>query len=638
MSTKKKGYLVPEEINPPDELGFCVPVPNDPAYLRAFWGQMNELSRWGMWEKEPSHKAVLAATRWFDSYQRITTCEPCEDCLDDCCVIFTADDARIEYAPNDPFRTPDHVPPGYLLPPWHLDDGRPAANLQSLPIGIFNPIAILSGFPRFKINCRGDGYALLYLRKVANGGYAYITVDGNPAGLFVDMASWSIFDIEGFTDLLAPIVGVITGNENPVEIVEVNLEGSGEHYISVTCLPKLGGLFVLQGFGLQLEKVKICTDEPQEEPEDYMPEFRVVDCVFEWRPNPEADWVFLANLADCDQTGGIGDGTDTPENIDWFCRAAMVVADELMRQAELEVARVLALPETITGLYSYPFEYMIPASVRDDEYFVEGQGDWSSVEPEAYDDWGNMLADPEWREVVRTYLRRIFECLFKNEDHAALDYEWEPIDPGATFAGALDLSASHVLNVPPVGEWDIPNKSKDFADGMFYWFRPYAHAHFDNFINAINYEANLTSKFGVVECLVDDCGSIETGCEDYVYVGTGVSASGNYPGFPPANVLNDGGGRWAAPDEAAGHWVKLDFGSPVNMCSVRVQTALDENPDNFVIEASSDNETWIEIAASNSGAFPRTVNWTPASYRWWRLRILSTGWVSIDWLSWKYLP
>jgi hypothetical protein len=563
VSTKNKGYLIPANLNPPDELCFKIPVPNEAGYLRAFWGHIHELARWGMWEKEPTHSAVIAAARWHDSYKRIVPCDaPCEDCeecedctgtLEDCCFTFLPDDPKIEYAPNDPFRTPDHVPAGYLLPPWDLDDGRPSVGLDSLPIGIFNPIAILSGFPRFKVRCKGNGTALLYLRKAGNGGYAYITVDGNPAGTIVDLASWSILDFEGWADILAPIIGAITGNENPREIVEVQLVGSGEHYIDVTFLPKLGGLFVLQGFGGQLEQVKICTDEPQDMEPEMPPEFRMIDCVLEYRPNPDADWVTLGNLReDCPCEC---DDTEPPpeESVEWLCRAAKVFADTLLELGEEEVLRVVT-SQPPQGLWSYPFEYMLPASTRDDERFVEAQGDWGSVEPDGFTDFINMASDPVWRDIVLTYLRRQFECLFLDAGHSIADYDWTPYNALETFAASLDLSASHALEVPPTGVWDVPNKAKDFADGLFYWFRPYAYSHFANMVLAINYEANLSGSHGEVPCINLDCGVTECRVESFVLSdvdpsrlyelgpNTGRHGTGNPSNSAYANPVSIGGG------------------------------------------------------------------------------------------------
>jgi len=304
MSTKNKGYLVPENINPEEEVGFCVPVPNDPAYIRAVMGQLSDLGGWGMWEKEPDHKAVQAATRWRDSYQRISDCEPCEDCdcqeCEECCMTIYPDSPLIDYAPNDPFRTPDHVPFGWTVPPWYLDDGRPSTNFFRLPPFVGLP-AIITGFPRFKVHCKGEGIAYLYLRKMPQGGYAYITVDGQvDSSMLVSMASFQIADFDTWKAIIISIIGgTITGGLWAVDIIEVKLEGEGDHYIDVTALPAFN-TNVIVGFGMELEKVKICTNTAQEIPdEDMPPQFRTVDCLLQWRPNDDADWVTLQDLRDC---------------------------------------------------------------------------------------------------------------------------------------------------------------------------------------------------------------------------------------------------------------------------------------------------------------------------------------------------
>lgn len=93
MSTKNKGYLLPEILNPDTEICILVPVPNDPAYIRAVLGQLSDLGGWGMWEKEETHGAVLVASRWRESYARIMTCESCDGAI----TAITFDEDGIHY-------------------------------------------------------------------------------------------------------------------------------------------------------------------------------------------------------------------------------------------------------------------------------------------------------------------------------------------------------------------------------------------------------------------------------------------------------------------------------------------------------------------------------------------------------------
>lgn len=66
----KKGYLLPEVIDPVDNICICVPIPKEWGHIRAFLGQLTELSKWQTWEKDGTTSASQAARRWFD----IATC------------------------------------------------------------------------------------------------------------------------------------------------------------------------------------------------------------------------------------------------------------------------------------------------------------------------------------------------------------------------------------------------------------------------------------------------------------------------------------------------------------------------------------------------------------------------------------
>lgn len=75
---RKVGYLIPDEIDPEENICVCVPVPKDWGHIRAFLGQMTELSKWLTWEKDGTDSAKRAAARWFE----ITECVAEEiDCI-----------------------------------------------------------------------------------------------------------------------------------------------------------------------------------------------------------------------------------------------------------------------------------------------------------------------------------------------------------------------------------------------------------------------------------------------------------------------------------------------------------------------------------------------------------------------------
>jgi len=63
---RKVGYMLPEVIEPEENICVCVPIPKDWGHIRAFLGQLTELSKWQTWEKDGTTNAALTARRWFD--------------------------------------------------------------------------------------------------------------------------------------------------------------------------------------------------------------------------------------------------------------------------------------------------------------------------------------------------------------------------------------------------------------------------------------------------------------------------------------------------------------------------------------------------------------------------------------------
>jgi len=59
------GYHLPES-NDYNLLRACIGVPVDKYHRAAFMGQIQELTRWWAWEKDPSHAAIDAAGVWLN--------------------------------------------------------------------------------------------------------------------------------------------------------------------------------------------------------------------------------------------------------------------------------------------------------------------------------------------------------------------------------------------------------------------------------------------------------------------------------------------------------------------------------------------------------------------------------------------
>lgn len=60
----QRGYPLPTVIDPEDCICVCVPIPNDPAHIRAFLGQLDYLGYWWTWERDPLKKGTEAAAVW----------------------------------------------------------------------------------------------------------------------------------------------------------------------------------------------------------------------------------------------------------------------------------------------------------------------------------------------------------------------------------------------------------------------------------------------------------------------------------------------------------------------------------------------------------------------------------------------
>lgn len=73
---RKKGYPLPENVEPDDTLSFCVTIPNDPAFYNAFYYQLHSLGKWWMWKRDPDRPtdASASAMTWRDTFSIEENC------------------------------------------------------------------------------------------------------------------------------------------------------------------------------------------------------------------------------------------------------------------------------------------------------------------------------------------------------------------------------------------------------------------------------------------------------------------------------------------------------------------------------------------------------------------------------------
>lgn len=217
------------------------------------------------------------------------------------CTNYMPDALFIDYAPNDPFQTPDLVPEGYLfVPPWYSNPGVPLpgviptdAMVNFLAIGAFGDLfgLIESGLPRFHIDIDGEGEVELEFVKVPQGGNVLIVQDGDPLQQQVfDLNALQLGELGTLEDLFDI---VIEESLNDTAVCEVHFATPGLHTIDVTFFPNIAS-DVIVGMGGGLRRVSLCGVAP--EAEVSMPQFQVVDCVLQWRPNGSAAWADLVDL------------------------------------------------------------------------------------------------------------------------------------------------------------------------------------------------------------------------------------------------------------------------------------------------------------------------------------------------------
>jgi hypothetical protein len=76
-----QGFALPVVPLPADTVCFSIPIPNDPAYIKAFYGVMYDMSVWISWQRDAAHTGAVAAGRMKTVYEHLvagdyTGCSP----------------------------------------------------------------------------------------------------------------------------------------------------------------------------------------------------------------------------------------------------------------------------------------------------------------------------------------------------------------------------------------------------------------------------------------------------------------------------------------------------------------------------------------------------------------------------------
>lgn len=315
-SDNKKRKGLPANIPPTlTRRGICVQVPDDGDYIALFTGALFDLSKQMIYDRDPLKKAKEVAAVWREVYHQtmesIALGEECNNLgfEEDSCTEFQPNNSLFGYAPNDPFSTPNLIPGGYLVPPFYTNPliplpgvlpGDAMVNFASIPVAANLPELLEAGFPRIYIPVEGAGEVEIELVKIPQGGIALIRdVDNLVPPKVLDLNSVSIVGLPAIEDILDV---VLLDKVQETEIVEFEFTTPGAHTIEVAFLPNVGDAIVL-GFGGGLRRVSYCSGA---EPGGVqVPEFRIVNCNLEHRPNSSAAWEILGNV--CGEDGEDGE-------------------------------------------------------------------------------------------------------------------------------------------------------------------------------------------------------------------------------------------------------------------------------------------------------------------------------------------
>lgn len=230
-----------------DEPHACVKINNEwLSHILGVLGVLTEEDAWSGLEID-RYWAQQEIEKLLNALKDDSQCEPCADRG---CVRIDLFDPRIEWLPNDPFRTPELVPTGYLFPPWYITpfnnvigavEGDIATDLARIT-GVGG--ALFGNLPRFRLTVQGSGVVQFRFVNLFAGGFAAVQVDGR-------------LDSLSFIDLNRDTLSIPPESGNPI-IVEFELTDDGEHFIDVSAYPRGNDEPEALGFGMAIREIRLC--------------------------------------------------------------------------------------------------------------------------------------------------------------------------------------------------------------------------------------------------------------------------------------------------------------------------------------------------------------------------------------------
>ncbi|MEM6284166.1 MAG: hypothetical protein AAF787_18380, partial [Chloroflexota bacterium] len=308
-----------------DEPKLCVQINEEWfSHILGAWSVLEQQDAWTVDEQ-----AVYNAIQQIELL--ISSVRPCPPTPSgDCGKVYTPDSGWWTWAPIDPFAQPGFAPNPYNLPPWRIATGPTAlipglqqgdvytdyfAFASTLGANIFEILNNLNvGFPRFSFTVEGEGEVEFTFVGFPQGGYAYVVVDRDfLSALFVELVTETVQSFDSTQEALGNLFGLIyRGGLFREKKAEVTITGEGQHLVEVFMLPKINipedifDVVNILGFGGGIREINLCgfASEGLNVPQ---PEFRVVNCELQTRPNPEAEWSTVPGGEDiCGDEGAPG--------------------------------------------------------------------------------------------------------------------------------------------------------------------------------------------------------------------------------------------------------------------------------------------------------------------------------------------
>lgn len=488
---------------------FCVPawfVPHLISYAETlsavpFFTGTDEQQIDAMYDTEDALVAMMLP----ESCQDVVTYNPCG-------TEYLPNSEFISWAPNDPFLSPDHKPTGYAHPPWVQPSaaipGTELIGIEETDVittflqitGNLGPINwldlvkgfIFHGFPRFTIHVHGAGTVELHLIKVPLGGLALVNVDHSLSNnKLVELATYEVTDIDSYLSQFAQILQKgLAGALFVEEIIEVEIEDDGDHDINVTMLPQISSDTLL-GFGGGLRSVNFCgSTGGQDVPLDIDVRLNGVD--LEWRKSPTSAWINLGRVRGYDGINGICEpcpdndiGYSEPSNPAYYVRAARVIAEGVWN--DLYRSYTISTPDTEYDAQS--LESSLPSTLRVYPHYTASIGDESINYGTIINWWLDIHTDaPKKAGIINNAACKLLDMFENNPLGFSAGYTNPASSKWADYvntAGLLGTSGDLT-----------PEQNHLLAESLILQLAYYAAGHPARYLQAVYYEANLSSLTG----------------------------------------------------------------------------------------------------------------------------------------------